>query len=160
MFRDNEWRANVPTKLWDEHKRDPKIWQEIVEARQLLINAALKWRNDAIADGWTCSPTYNKESMDRAFTLDHPSGFKAMGIARPADKDSMGEGVINVWGPDGMTVSSGRTYDFKKLQAGLRICSVCRTTDVDTVRVGFANRVCNTCLPEAVKRLEYPGWCD
>ena len=150
------------TYRWEDGKRisvrDEALWQRIREARNPLMVAALAWRDAAIADGWTCRPTYDCESVDTAFSLEHPEGWKASGTARPGDARTLNSAEVSVWGPDGLAMPSGRTYDMAALRAGLRACAFCDATDVDTTRIGFAGRCCNVCLPEMAASIERSGW--
>lgn len=137
--------------------RNEALFQRFVEARKVLIAAALAWRDAAVADGWACAPTYAHEHIDSAFTLTK-GGWHAHGIARPADfKETAGSGSISVWAPDGMHVQAPRLYDMAALQAGLRYCENCDTHDVDTQRYSFAGRCCSKCRPLLAAIHERPG---
>lgn len=133
---------------------------------KVLANAVL-WRENAVADGWSIEPTYpasldpngNKgEDVNRAATLKR-EGFLAMVFTRTYPSGHI-EASVSVWGPDGLALPAFVEYSWDALVAGQRTCLECGATDVDTQRVNFAGRVCATCLPEARKRTEKPGWCD
>lgn len=126
------------------------------------VEWARAWRDAAVADGWSIEPTYgDSESVDRAARLSRV-GWMAQVITRtPIEGNRHANyycGTIHVWGPDGLAVSPGHTYDWAHLVAGLRTCSACKATDVDTERYGFAGRCCAACLPTMRARTEQPGW--
>lgn len=129
---------------------------------------AVAWRDAALADGWTSKPTYGEhEAEERASTLTR-EGFLATIITRTPDPKGLQpwnshpkhEGGVNVWGPDKLAIGPGQFYFWKYLLEGLRKCAMCKSLDVDTERVGFAGRVCASCLPVAKKKHEYPGWTN
>lgn len=128
------------------------------------VAQAAAWRDAAIADGWSIEPTYGaSEPVERAARL-RREGFSAQILTRlPVEGDrnqQYTDGSVHLWGPDGLAVNPGRTYDWAKLNAGLTTCSACKATDVPTERVGFAGRVCAACLPAQRRAIETPGWCD
>jgi len=170
---DNEWHDGIGVnRLWSTVSglsiRNNEMWDRIILARRPLIAAALAWRDAAVADGWTMTPTYGEhESVDHAWSLEHTEGFKALGLSRPANcapgapqqrDDTAGTGQVSVWGPDGLALPSGRTYSMAALRAGLTTCGYCNATGVHTQRVGFAGRCCDTCLVDVRKMVETPGW--
>jgi len=122
-----------------------------------------KWRDDAIADGWSHTATYDHEAEDRVCTL-KKDGFTAMVITRELDSSKSKykyNAEINAWGPDKLSVSlQSVIYNMSDLRAGLRRCNWCGANNVDAYMVGFAGRCCKPCLPKARKQLEYPGWTD
>lgn len=129
--------------------------------------AAEQWRNSAVADGWLASPMYpNSEPSDRATRLKHPDGFVAQVLTRNnvTSPPQHGPGKwkyeagVHVWGPDGLAVIAGWVYDMNQLRNGLTSCHYCKASDVPTVRVGFAGRVCSDCRTEVAKVVERPGW--
>ena len=123
------------------------------------------FRQAAVADGWTQQPTYpGSEPIEQAASLEK-DGWKMQVICRPTTMDRRGQPIrcsasIHIWGPDDLAVNVPRSYDWAELQDGLRTCSACKATNVETQRVGFAGRVCATCLPAQRKAIERPGWCD
>lgn len=132
------------------------------------------WRDEAIADGWKHEPTYENEAEERASRLSR-DGFSAQILTRsrgnyipdprwpnhPAPHGKWTyEAQVNVWGPDGVAVNPGLSYDWNVLTAGLRVCPECGAEDVETFRVAFANRACEECRPALTARLCTPGWCD
>jgi hypothetical protein len=121
------------------------------------INEVRAWVAAAVADGWTIEPTYgDHESVERAARLTR-DGFVAQALMRD-DLPPIVGAALYLWGPDGLAILTPRTYSFDSLVAGLRVCSKCRARNVDTQRVGFAGRVCATCLPATQKVAEFPGW--
>jgi hypothetical protein len=133
------------------------------------------WRDAAIADGWHHEPTYPKSELeDRACRLSR-DGWSVQILTRsrgnyipdpqwPNRPSPHGkwayEAQVSVWGPDGLAVNPGLTYDWNALKANLRHCPECGKDDVETRRVAFANRCCNDCAPKLKAELEKPGWCD
>lgn len=128
----------------------------------------VKFRTEAIKDGWTYEPTYgNHESWESHCSLSK-NDFK-MSISTRTTETSFilkkggkwkYEADIHIWGPDGLAIEPPKEYNMGEIIKGLKKCSWCETEDVETQRVAFANRVCKKCLPAAQKQLEYPGWCD
>lgn len=128
-----------------------------------LPSEVIAWRDAAVADGWTITPTYGREDVSRASTLAR-DGYKAMLLTRepiPGDRwATTQEYTLNLWCPRGIDIRPPAVYDWAKIVAGTRTCSVCGATDVDTQRVAFANRACAACAPALRKKMETPGWCD
>ena len=122
-----------------------------------------KWRDDAVADGWSIRPTYDSEDQSRAAKLEK-DGFVASLLTRDDDggggKKYPFEASIWVWGPDELAINPGVVYDWQTILDGQRKCGYCPATDVDTQRVGFAGRCCAVCRPKVAAELERPGWCD
>lgn len=109
----------------------------------------------ACGDGWSLEPTYpGSESVDTACTLKR-EGYVMQVIAR-----SPQQAHVSIWGPDRLAIRAPSTYDWEDLQDACRTCLECGARDVDTTRVGFAGRVCFTCLPEVQPRVEFPGWTN
>ena len=71
-----------------------------------------------------------------------------------------GRHTVHIWGPDGLQIKVPAVYSFDAVKTATRICQYCSATDVDTVRVGFAGRCCEKCLPAKRAEIETPGWCD
>jgi hypothetical protein len=122
------------------------------------------WVEAAVADGWTRTATYPHESIERACTL-RREGWQALVLMRETALSSLPgkwryETDIHLWGPDRLAVEPGDVYDWQRLQRELRHCYACGARDVDTQRVGFADRVCAGCLPGMKAKIETPGWCD
>lgn len=127
------------------------------------------WRDAAVADGWTITPTYENESVDTAFHLAHANGFKISGCARPDTKSypprpvqpSGGYYTLAGWDDRGIGFDPfPAVYSLAALVALTRHCPICGADDVDTNRVGFADRACATCTPGLRAKIETPGWCD
>ena len=70
------------------------------------------------------------------------------------------EAMVYLWGPDGLSIKPEAPYNWKRIKEGLRVCGWCGAAGVHTERVGFANRVCAKCIPEAQGKIEQPGWDD
>ena len=135
----------------------------IAAVGQAASLAALAWRKAAMADGWISSATYNHEVEEQAFTLRHPEGFHALGLARPPDAVrglTRWVGRIHAWAPDGIHVPAGDVYDMAALRRAVQTCEFCKQHPVKTVRLAFVNRACVPCAE--TKRAEYepPGWSE
>ncbi len=125
------------------------------------------YRDEMVADGWSITPTYGSEPADVSATLKR-DGFICLLLARDKGSDEdrperlkglkRYETKISMWGPDGLAIRPPSPYSFEACLASTRSCSACQAKDVDTVRVGFAGRVCKTCLPTERARIERPGW--
>lgn len=125
----------------------------MTEYTEKAVAEATAFREAAIADGWSCRPTYqDHEPMERAATLER-DGFKIMVIARPRSANLNPSGDVCGWGPDRLAIRMPKVYDWATIQAGARTCSVCNTSDVETARFGFAGRACLTCQPSAEAKL-------
>lgn len=122
-----------------------------------------QWIRDAVADGWEIKPTYEREGMNTACTLDR-EGWRVMSCRRPPGhgvgqfKNKRGNISISMWGPDGVSVNIEFPYNWERLQQLLTRCEFCGREGLETERVGFANRSCKECLPAARKQIETPGW--
>lgn len=138
-----------------------KKWQGIlgIIGDQQAVLDARAYRDAAIADGWTCEPTYKNEPMDQAARL-HKDGFVIQILARPKTEKLRGSANVNIWGSDGLNIIPPDEYDWSAIVASLRYCGACGATDVDTTRYSFAGRCCLNCLPEMKRQYEKPGWCD
>lgn len=66
---------------------------------------------------------------------------------------------INIWGDDDMAIDPPDVYDFAELKRRMSVCSKCGAVG-ETVRLGFAGRVCPMCRTKFVAEVEYPGWCN
>ena len=136
-----------------ESPHSPKLsWEQRRAERLPFVEKAKAWRLAAIADGWTSEPTYlGHEPEEHAFRL-RKNGFQVQGLARPGS-DLLPTGKIYCWGPDGLTIRVGETYDWSAIQAGVETCMYCDAHPVKTRRVGFAGRACETCAPVEEKKL-------
>lgn len=137
--------------------RNDALWAARVEVRNRNILRAAEWRDAAVADGWSIEPTYPHESVETAWRLLR-DGFQVQGLTRPESDKSMPVATIHIWGPDGLAIKVPPIYAWGPIAAGVRTCSACGATDVETQRVGFAGRVCGACLPEQRRLVETPGW--
>jgi hypothetical protein len=125
-----------------------------------MVARACAWRDAAIADGWAAEPMYTSEPLERAARLSK-LGFVAQIITRvpmPGDRYATHAAHVHVWGPDGLAITPPNVYSWLAVVNGVRTCSACGATDIDTQRVGFAGRVCAACLPAERARVERPGW--
>jgi len=121
---------------------------------QAYLEAAIAWKDAAVADEWECTKLYNTEPITRACTLSR-DGFNASILLReggigPKYKYQVS---INIWGPDSLCIIPPRTYDWTAIQAGLTTCNYCRKTGVPTERVAFAGRACKECAPKEWAKL-------
>lgn len=127
------------------------------------LDAAHAFRKAAIADGWSCVPTYgDHEPMDSHATL-NKEGFVCHVKARDrgeGKKKYRYEVQVSLWGPDRLCITAPMVYDWEAIKAGVRRCGYCGQEDVETQQVGFAGRSCEKCLPSARKQDEYPGWTN
>lgn len=131
-------------------------------SRKLLSVAEMDrfqiWTKDAVTDGWSYRPTYANEPIGRAVTLER-DGYKAMVFTRDPTKEFPAQTYsIDIWGPDGLAIYPTFPYDMKKITAGMRRCGECKKENIETVRVGFAGRVCSLCRIRVAPKIEYPGW--
>lgn len=123
----------------------------------MQLEDAVKWREDAVADGWSIKPTYDEhESQDTHATLER-EGYKAFVNARPGQNRNR----IHIWCPKGISIlGCSGDYNFDRIVAAVRTCQFCGSEDVDTVRIRFAERSCMDCVDQKRKELETPGWCS
>lgn len=122
-----------------------------------IVDYVRSYVAEMAADGWSTEPTYNGEAIERATRL-RRDGFIASSTARPSADGLKSSASIHVWGPDGLAIVPPFPYSFDACMAATETCSACRKTGVPTERVGFAGRVCATCLPAQRARIETPGW--
>jgi hypothetical protein len=153
------WTYTPGDRFTRKSIRNDALWGAIVLARKELIAKALAWREAAMADGWSSQPTYEHESELTAFRLVRDR-FQVQGLARPETKDTVGSGEISCWGPDGLHVPVGETYDWPAILRAVETCQYCKAHPVKTERVGFAGRCCAACLPDMRRRIETPGWAE
>jgi hypothetical protein len=155
------WPSTV-SGIWAGKNRNDARWAEI--RRQRLagqVAAADAFRKALEADGWTALPTYSHEPVEEAFKATR-DGLIVQGLARPGDERSLPTGSVNAWCAQGIALSPLPIIypGFEALQKLARHCPECGKDDVDTVRVGFANRVCHECAPALRAKVERPGWND
>ena len=146
------------TGTWPERQQTAR-WQEIADDRRGQIAQACLYREEMIADGWIANAQYPHEPIEHAAKLTKEC-FICHLIARPEHDRSLPCASATFWGPDGVSIEAPYPYNWQFIFDGLRRCPECNATDVDTVRVAFANRACNNCAPALRESLERPGWCD
>jgi hypothetical protein len=133
-----------------------------IQNKKIEVEKAASFRDAAVLDGWTIKPTYEREPQEYASTLEK-DGFLMMVLSRPPIEYSHGsytwDGSVHIFGPDGLAIETPEEYSWEKIKNGLTVCSKCKKIG-KTKRAGFASRVCDSCLPEAKKELEYPGWTN
>ena len=124
----------------------------------------IKWREDAIADGWSHEPIYGDHEPEETAMRLKRDGFTASVYNRTGKTEGGGSGVfigsVSVWGPDKLHVAHHNFYSWDLLIRSLEQCDYCNLYPVKTQCVGFAGRCCSNCLPEQRKKQEYRGWCD
>ena len=117
------------------------------------------YRQAVIADGWTCKPRYEGEPID-SYSEHEKNGFTLIICTRSPVGKWKYQAEVSIWGPDGLAIEPPKVYSMDGILKNESKCCMCKTVGVPTSRVAFANRVCDKCLPEARKKLEYPGWCN
>lgn len=120
---------------------------------------AIKWKCDALKDGWVIEPIYKTESVEFAAKLSK-EGFVCNILTKFSGPRWKYEVDINIWGPDELAVKPPYKYNWDEIIKGLNTCNYCGASEVKTKRIGFAGRCCENCLPELRKKFEYPGWCN
>lgn len=165
------WRDTLEGAMWSYPKghgrwplkpgiRNDALWSAKRQERLGFVALCREWKRAAEADGWLFAPTYgDHESVDRAFR-GFREGFTIQGIARDGDDKMLPSATIHIWGPDSLAVEPPLTYDMNEIRRRVRSCGYCDATDVDTVRVGFAGRVCADCDPKVRPSIERPGWTN
>ena len=111
-----------------------------------------------VADGWDIEPMYKNhrtEGVARAALLEK-DGFKINVVNRLGE--NVYQGPIHGWGPDKLAIDINIPYDWEKIKDSVNICGICDQKKPKLQRVGYANRVCTDCLPEAKAEIEKPGW--
>jgi len=115
------------------------------------------YQSALLADGWSASPIYAGQAgqydpaKSARFTRE---GFK---IAFYRAADSLVPDGLAAWGPDRLEVIVPETYSWEALHAALLVCGACGAIG-ETVRIGFAGRVCPACREKYVDQVEKPGW--
>jgi hypothetical protein len=122
-------------------------------------DAAVKFRQDAIADGWIVEQGPGKEPIERYCHL-KKEGWVCHVMSRTYDPGRKWkyEAEVTIWGPDHLQILAPKVYDWAVIQANLRRCTYCKKVDVDVQQVNFAGRCCNDCLSAVRKRTEFRGW--
>ena len=121
----------------------------------------VKFREDAIADGWIAKPTYEHEPLESHATLEKEDFLMMLKARVKKEGKWKYEAEVTIWGLDGLVIEGFTSvYDWKEIKKGLKRCNYCHKTDVETQRVGFAGRCCEECLSVQQKRFEFPGWTN
>lgn len=119
-----------------------------------------KFISDAIEDGWDISQTYEHESIDRACRL-QKEGYLISFIIRPKENSKLNN-VLSVsgWADDRLVISVPQVYSWSDIINAKSKCNYCTKEGVETVRVGFAGRICKECESTVKPKVEFPGWTD
>lgn len=120
------------------------------------------WVTTRIREGWSLDNS-SAVPASEASPASHESyrlirnGFKVLASITNSGGAWTYAGSLHAWGPDGLVVRVGPTVTFAEMQASLLECQRCGKR-AETVRIGYANRVCIECR-EAVRPLvEVEGW--
>lgn len=141
----------------------------------LTKQQALQWIEDAKADGWKDRKMYNNP-MDLSTALTNIQGWSVqVYIQQPfrgvdikmlkergklaADDENYTTPHVEIWGPDRLVVKHNwEEYPgLEVMEKELDKCTECGNRG-ETVRLGFAGRVCPSCREKYVDQVEYPGW--
>ena len=128
----------------------------------------LKFREDAIKDGWAHEPIYgDQEPEEQAMSLKF-QGFSMLIYARPGEPgtarkvDGYPNGYhysVSIWGPDGLSIETPEAYSMSELESLMHKCRYCGSIG-ETVRINFAGRCCPSCREKYAPEAEPPGWAD
>lgn len=122
--------------------------------------AMLAYREAALADGWSLQWMEGDEKT-ASYSKHFKDGYCMHILSRSQGKHKYKyEAKASLWCPQGIAIRAPETYDWQKIVEGTTRCHECGATGVKTVRVAFANRVCEPCLPAAKAKYEYRGWAD
>lgn len=147
------WEDSADIKtLWRGRIRNDGVWSALKTEREKFIALCREWRDAAIADGWSVEPTYQHESVDRAFKL-RRDGYVVQGIAREGDERTLPSAELHIWCPRGIAIPPPAAYDFEAIKKSEQTCGYCGDYPVQTQRVAFANRACEKCGPVEQARL-------
>jgi len=134
-----------------------------MDATQEKLDNTVAWAKAAVADGWTWQPIYSGEVQNgKEADLDFgcirltKDGF-AVQMYRRNQKRCGLEVATYGWGPDRLAIKLPDTYDMEKIRKATTICSNCGNVG-ETVRVGFAGRVCHACRKLLAPKIEFLGW--
>jgi hypothetical protein len=123
-----------------------------------VYDRVVKFKQDAIADGWQARPTYEgHESIDRVCSL-QKDDWKMMVLTRTDTGKWLFEADITIWAPDGLVIVPPLEYDWQAIQQRVNHCNACGKGNIKTHRYSFAGRCCEDCLPAMRKEHEYSGW--
>jgi hypothetical protein len=119
----------------------------------------IKWRDDAIADGWTIEPAYKRTDGTVGEPIETASHLaKDSWVALVFSRSEKGC-HISVW-HRGLAVDVPEEYSVDELEHNTHICSYCKGYFAETVSIGFAGRCCKKCREKHVASVEYPGWTN
>ena len=130
------------------HTNDVKYFDEANE----FIRAAVE-------DGWELSQTYPSEPAQRACRLTR-GGFIISAITRKDVGKWKYEVSLHAWAPDKLAIKLPVVYNSETFTKAMTTCNICDKEVDKTYRYSFAGRACASCLPQAQKEHEQPGWCD
>jgi len=123
----------------------------------LRIEKVAIWYQNALEDGWKEDEDKNKGSNGKwIYFGESPTNTQLVGHI------DMGRvGNVMVWLEDGLQIAVPTTYtSVKELVHRKNMCMECLDMNVETQRVGFAGRYCNTCATELRPKIEERGWAD
>ncbi len=122
------------------------------------LQQVCEWRDAAVADGWQMAPTGSNTPAEHRATLTK-DGYIVLVDSYAAGTYWVKQDTadISIWGPDGLAIKTPEPYSMKDIIAGTKVCAECGKVG-ETVRVGFAGRVCPACRVKLAPKLEYPGW--
>lgn len=124
------------------------------------FDGIVAFRDAAIADGWHAEATYQTESFDRAAHLTR-DGYTIQIITRDNEGKSYKYRYncsVNIWGPDGLSITAPAEYDFDKIEVGAKTCLLCGKVADEVFRYNFAGKACADCIEKAREETEKPGW--
>lgn len=112
-----------------------------------------------LADGWQASAIY-KRAEHKEYDPARSAKFERDGfiVTFYSKADSLSDARY-AYGPDSLALKLPSSYDFAQMQANLRLCEECGAVG-NTVRLGFAGRVCSACHAKLAPIVEYPGWTN
>ena len=132
----------------------------------LTVDEAKQWMHDALNDGWRNTTGHFNGTMKMlerdGWTAYVDLDSVALDVGQAThwkDMKRVKVGTVTIWGPDGLQILPWSIYNWDKIVEGLRICEECGKMG-ETVRLGFAGRVCPECRARLVDKVEFPGWCD
>lgn len=123
----------------------------------LTVGEAKQWLEDALADGWV----ETDRGWENYYILEREGWAAHINTNSVAlrGRERITVGSVTVWGPDELQILVPVHYNWQWMQDALKICEECGHVG-ETVRLGFAGRVCPECRKKLVDKVEYPGWCN